>query len=241
MDQLIATMTPGDAVAYRLFRALGSTEQSAELTQLRLAIESVTPADEPNGELKDEYGLILALCAHDPEAISRLLAATRQASFQFNGVVYPKAWFEALAARMRHDPAGAQAAFATARIEVDRFVQSNLANGRMLGLLAMIDAGLGNKQDAVREAQRACELLPAGKMTLDAPIAACNLAVVYAWTGQPDLACATLEQWIARPAGSNLPAQPTYGDLRLNPLWDLLRGNARFVSLTARLAAAPAQ
>ena len=100
----------------------------------------------------------------------------------------------------------------------------------------MIDAGLGDRENALREARRACELLPTGKMTLDAPIAASNLAVVYAWTGQPDLACATLEQWVARPAGSNLPAQPTYGDLRLNPVWEPLRGNPRFAALAARLA-----
>ena len=235
MDRLIATMTPQDSVAYRLFRALGRTEQRADLAPLRAAIASVTAADEPNGEIRDEYSLILALCAHEADAVSRILAATNQSRFLINGVAYPKAWFEALAARMRQDRGAAQAAFAAARLEVDKVVQNDPANGRMLSLLAVIDAGLGNEADATREAQSACELLPAGRMTLDAPVAASNLAVVYAWTDQPDLACGVLEKWVDRPAGSNLPAQPTYGDLRLNPVWDSLRGNARFAALIARL------
>ena len=236
IDQVIATLTPRDSVAYRLFRGLVGMEQRADLAPLRAAISGVAPADEPNGELTDEYGLILALGAHDAAAVFRILAATSQPHFQFNGVVYPKAWFEALAARMRGDSAGAQAAFAAARIEVNRTVRANPTSGRMLSLLAMIDAGLGNQDDAVREGRRACELLPLGQWSLDAPVAANNLAVVYTWTNQPDLACAVLEEWVVRPAGSNLPAQPTYGDLRLNPCWDSLQGNPRFAALTKRLA-----
>ena len=236
LGQLIATLTPRDSVAYRLFRALGRLEQRADLAPLRAGINAITPADEPNGELKDEYSLILELCAHEPDAVSRTLAATSQPRFLINHVAYPKAWFEALAARMRRDRAGARTAFAAARVEVDRAVQADTANGRMLSLLAMIDAGLGNNGDAVREGRRACELIPVEKASVSAPAVASDLAVVYAWTGQPDLACAVLEKWIARPAGSNLPAQPTYGDLRLNPLWDPLQGNPRFAALTARLA-----
>jgi hypothetical protein len=59
---------------------------------------------------------------------------------------------------------------------------------------------------------------------------------VYGWTGQPDLAIRELDQIIGRPAGSNLPAQPTYGDFRLNPLWDPLRKDPRFEALVQRLA-----
>ncbi len=241
MGEVIATMTPRDAVAYRLFRTLGSLERRADLAPLRAGLASLTPADEATGEIIDEYSLFLVLDAHDPDGVSRLLAATAATSFVFNGTAYPKAWFEGLAARMRHDPAGAKTAFASARAEVDRELHARSLNGRMLSLLAVIDAGLGDRENAVREAQQACEALPVEKASLDAPIAAVNLAVVYAWTDQPDLACEVLERWVDRPAGTNLPAQPTYGDLRLNPVWDPLQSNARFAVLTARLAPAPAR
>ena len=69
-----------------------------------------------------------------------------------------------------------------------------------------------------------------------APIVRCNLAVVYAWNGQLDLAISALDQLTNRPAGSNLPGQPTYGDFKRNPLWDPLRGDSRFEKIVASLA-----
>jgi hypothetical protein len=70
----------------------------------------------------------------------------------------------------------------------------------------------------------------------NAAIVRCNLAVVYAWNGQLDLAISELDQLVNRPAGTNLPAQPTYGDFRRNPLWDPLRNDPRFTAIMKRLA-----
>jgi hypothetical protein len=41
---------------------------------------------------------------------------------------------------------------------------------------------------------------------------------------------------VGKAAGTNLPAQLTYGDLRLNPVWDPLRRDRRFTAVTERLA-----
>jgi len=105
-----------------------------------------------------------------------------------------------------------------------------------LSLLAMIDAGLGRQEQAVQEAKHACELETFENFAPNAAIVRCNLAVVYAWNGQLDLAIAALDQLTNRPAGSNLPAQPTYGDFRRNPLWDPLRNDPRFTAIMNRLA-----
>ena len=234
--RMIARVSPKDGVALRLNRAMGSLEARADLAPLRAALRAVTPVEQPQVEVMDRFGLVLALCAHDPEAVSNLLANTPQTNFRIRGIVYPRSWFTALAARLRHDEAGSRAAFALARSEVEQAVQRAPLNGRILGLLAMIDAGLGRQEEAVREARHACELSTVETEGDYAPVVACNLAVVYAWTGQSEAACAVLEEWLQRPAGYSLPAQPTYGDLRLSPLWDPLRGSARFEALLARLA-----
>jgi hypothetical protein len=100
----------------------------------------------------------------------------------------------------------------------------------------MIDAGLGQQEQAVQEAKHACELETFEKFAQNAAIVRCNLAVVYAWNGQFDLAISTLEILVDKPAGTNLPAQPTYGDFRWNPLWDPLRNDPRFAAIMKRLA-----
>ena len=236
LAQLLASMAPKDSLMFRLGRTIGSLEAQADLAPLRAAIHAITPAEQPQEEVMNRYGVTLALCAHDPDAVSALLDRTTQPNIVIRGIGFPKPWFAALAARMRQDEAGAQAAFRLARVEVDRGWQTDPMNGRILGLLAMIDAGLGHRDEAVREALHACELCTVEAASDQAPVVACDLAVVYAWTGQPDLACAVLEEWIKRPAGFALPDQPTYGDFQLNPLWDSLRGYPRFEVLVSQLA-----
>ena len=236
--RIIANMALEDTVAFRLGRTLSSIEEQANLAPLRKTIIDITTIEQPQAEVVNRYALLLALFEHDPEAVSKLLAATTETHFKVGGVSYPKAWFAALVAQMHGDSATAKAAFRLARSEVNEEMQIDPKNGRTLGLLAMIDAGLGFKDEAMREAMHASELCPVETSGDQAPVVACELAVVYAWTGQPDLACDVLEQWIVRPAGYNLPGQPTYGDFRLNPLWDALRGYTRFDALVARLAPA---
>ena len=134
------------------------------------------------------------------------------------------------------EKAAEQAAFAAARLEVEKVVLADASDGRALSLLAMIDAGLGRQEQAVQEAEHARELETFENSGASAPIVRCNLAVVYAWNGQVDFAISELDQLVNRPAGTNLPAQPTYGDFRRNPLWDPLRNDPRFTMIMKRLA-----
>jgi hypothetical protein len=59
---------------------------------------------------------------------------------------------------------------------------------------------------------------------------AVNLAQIYAWTGETDLA---IEQ-IA--SVERVPNLLSYGLLKLHPYWDSLRGDARFEKIVASLA-----
>jgi len=55
------------------------------------------------------------------------------------------------------------------------------------------------------------------------------LGVIYAWSGEKELALAQLQEAI------RLPGYLSYGRLRLHPYWDSLRGDARFEALTKSL------
>jgi hypothetical protein len=106
--------------------------------------------------------------------------------------------------------------------------QPNFAAG--LSLLGIVDAGLGRKKEALNEGRRACEMVPIAKDAIDGTTFAVNLAQIYAWTGEKDLAI----QQIA--AVTRVPNSLSYGFLRLHPYWDSLRGDPRFERLVASLA-----
>jgi len=89
----------------------------------------------------------------------------------------------------------------------------------------MIDAALGRKEDALREGRRAVELLPIARDAWSGANLLTNLAIIYAWVGEKDLAIEQLKNLLP------IPSPVCYGQLRLHPFWDPLRGDPRFEKL----------
>jgi serine/threonine-protein kinase len=235
MQSMIALTPPEKLGILPIERAFAHLEKSADLGPLREAITTQIAAHQLDDEHADTTQMMLALWSHDAAAVSRILSRMHD-PLGWNGIDYPDAWFEAIAARIRGDNNATVKAFAIARPELEKRVVSAPSNGVELSVLAILDAGLGRSQQAIEEGQRACDLAPFKTNSFDAPTVHCNLAVVYAWTGQNDLAIAELSKLLNRPAMGSGIAQPTYGDFRLNPVWDPLRNDARFQALMKRLA-----
>ena len=85
----------------------------------------------------------------------------------------------------------------------------------------------------MREGRRACELLPLSRDALLGAILVTDLAIIYAWTSEKDLA---LEQLAV---SAKTPNGVTYGELKLDPKWDSLRGDPRFEKIVESLAPKP--
>jgi serine/threonine-protein kinase len=147
-----------------------------------------------------------------------------------NGVQFSRAFREGLLARMKGDDAAAHAAFSADRIAQERIVQAQPDYGPAISVLGMIDAGLGRKEDALVEGRRGVELLPVSKDSINGARMIMNLAIIAAWVGEKDLALEQLRQRAQEPAGSS------YGELKLNPMLDPLRGDPRFEKIVASLA-----
>jgi tetratricopeptide (TPR) repeat protein len=235
MQSMIDLTPPEKLGILPIDRAFAHLEKSADLSPLREAITTQRAAHQLDDDHAGQTQMMLALWSHDAAVVSRILSDKHE-PLGWNGVVYPDAWFEAIAARIRGDNNASVKAFAKARPEMERRVVAAPTQGLQLSVLAMIDAGLGHKEQAVQEGKRACELTPFKVNNFDATTVHCNLAVVYAWTAENDLAIAELSTLVDRPAMGSGIAQPTYGDLRLNPLWDPLRSEPRFEALVQRLA-----
>jgi TolB-like protein/tRNA A-37 threonylcarbamoyl transferase component Bud32/Tfp pilus assembly protein PilF len=137
---------------------------------------------------------------------------------------------EGVIARMEHDDEKARSAFTAARAEQERIVQADPQFGPAWCVLGLIDAGLGRREEALREGRRAVELLPAEKDALGGPVMIKYLAMIAAWVGEKDLACKQLAIAV-RP-----PSAISYGQLKLLPFWDSLRGDPRFDKIVASLA-----
>jgi TolB-like protein/Tfp pilus assembly protein PilF/predicted Ser/Thr protein kinase len=175
--------------------------------------------------------LICALAERDAAAATDALSALGEAEIGFGDpVLFNRAFVEGLIARMTNDEHKAQLAFATARAEQEKIVQAQPDFGPPWCVLGLIDAGLGRREEALREGRRAVELLPVEKDAFVGRYLVRYLAVIAAWVGDKDLACEQLAIAI-RP-----PKPVTYGNLKLQPFWDPLRGEPCFENLVASLA-----
>jgi TolB-like protein len=137
---------------------------------------------------------------------------------------------EGVLARLTKDEDKARAAFTAARTLQERAVQDQPDYGPPLCVLGLIDAALGHKEEALREGRRAVELLPVEKDAINGPLMVKYLAMIAAWAGDKDLACEQLAIAV-RP-----PSTVSYGQLKLEPNWDPLRGDPRFEKIAASLA-----
>ena len=126
----------------------------------------------------------------------------------------------------------AQSAFAAARVEQEKSVQAQPDYGPPLCVLGLIDAALGRKEEALREGRRAAELVPIEKDALAGSEMIRFLAIIAAWVGEKNLACEQLAIAIRFPDHPPL----SYGQLKLMPWWDPLRGEPCFEEIVASLA-----
>jgi TolB-like protein/predicted Zn-dependent protease/predicted Ser/Thr protein kinase len=179
-----------------------------------------------------------SLYLRDYDAANRVIAATPAKFAYVHGGQPPESWADGQVARARGDKQKAQSVFAGARKRLDATWETKPKDKEYFELAANLDAGLGRKEDAIREARRAVDLMPIAKDSYWGPLAVANLALVYAWTGERDRALEQLELVAKIPAAMTYPAGVTYGDLRFNPCWDDLRGDKRFDKIVAAAKAA---
>lgn len=219
------TVTPNDSVA-RVARGLAELDSNATVRPAQMAVQQALANNSSDGVKIVDRWFNIALCARDPDDAKRALAAMLQEGVTWGANVRtPRSFCEGLAARVFGDNETAMNAFAGAREEMETVLKKQPDYPEALSALGMIDAGLGRKEDAIREGRRAVELLPVTKDIMTGSELLRNLALIYAWTGEKKLA---IDQIAAALQG---PGHITYGQLRLHPWWDSIRDDPRFEQL----------
>jgi len=229
LDRAVA-LVPKDT-ALRASRAEIELLWHADPRPLASTIRAIIGEDSREAGTIGEFWLEVSLCQRDFDAALRALAALPGvAGCQVETIPFPRAWCEGVVAQMRGDAVAARTAFTSAHNEMSKLVREQPSYPEALCALAMADAALGHKEDAIREGRRAVELLPVTKESIGGSLLIQYLALIYAWTGEKDLAFEQLA------VAARTPGYLSYGELRLHPYFDSLRGDPRFEAIVQSLA-----
>jgi TolB-like protein/Tfp pilus assembly protein PilF len=213
-------------------RAFVELDWKADTQPLHQLIDKIRATNPGATQSIANYWLFCALAERDVAGAKNALIASGENPITLanENVVFNRPFAEGVIARMTNDDAKARSALIAARAEQEKIIQAQPNYGPALCVLGLIDAGLGRKEEALRGGRHAVELLPAKKDALGGMEIVKYLAIIAAWIGDKDLACEQLAIVIRR------PSPISYGQLKLLPFWDPLRGDPRFEKIVASLA-----
>jgi TolB-like protein/Tfp pilus assembly protein PilF len=212
----------------RISPAWIGVEAEANMAPLRAVVDTIEA--EGQSSAAEVFYISFQLALRERDSFAAVHALARIPSESLGRFPFPRTWHDGLLAKLRQDAPAARSAFMTARAEMEKIVHAQPENASALRMLARIDAELGEKEKAIQEGRAACDMVPIAKDALDGVMLITNLACIYALTGEKDLALEQLD------IVSKLPCGPSYGELRLDPEWDPLRGDPRFEKIVTSLA-----
>jgi len=228
LDRMLA-IKPNDAET-KAMRASMELDWKADTQPMHQLIDETRAKSHAAIQSVADSWLYCALAERDAAAAANALAALGENSFGNTIPSYSPRFVEGLIARMTRDDAKARAAFTSARVEQEKLVRDRPDDAGALCVLGLIDAALGRKEEAMREGRRAVEMLPVEKDVTDGTRLIGVLANIAAWVGDKDLACQQLG------VVNRSRRAISYGELKLLPWWDPLRGDPCFEKIVASLA-----
>jgi serine/threonine protein kinase/tetratricopeptide (TPR) repeat protein len=213
-------------------RAFVQLDWKAETRPLHQLIDEVRATNSGATQSIANYWLFCALAERNAAGAKDALIASGENPITLanENVVFSRSFVEGLIARLTNDDAKARSAFTAARLEQQRIIEAQPNYGPALCVVGLIDAGLDRKEQALREGLQAVELLPLKKDAVGGAEIVKYLATIAAWIDDNDLASEQLA------IVTNHPSSISYGQLKLLPFWDPLRGDPRFEQIVASLA-----
>jgi TolB-like protein/regulator of sirC expression with transglutaminase-like and TPR domain len=226
-------ITPNDpdlmAIKACVYQGQGNLQEAAQLLV------------EANAQTKSQFVFRskitqLRLERNYDEAVRLLQTRLTQSHFDSQD---DKGWHQVTLALMRSlagDAAGAKTTAEQARIELEQLFRDKQSDPWLPFLAAWLSqayAVMGEKDSALKEAERAIVLLPQDKTRLTGPALEENLALIQTIFGENSRAISTLAYLLQTPYNGELynPTPLTPALLRLDPFWDPLRADPAFQKL----------
>lgn len=220
-------LTPEWPESYGL-KALLKLRSTGDVAQARSILEQAASRNIRSQDVMMTYAAVIIDGAEGQygDALKRLSRMDRD-RFDRQEFFIPA---ELLKARMYgylKQPRQERMAYEASRGLLEKASREHPEDSRLHGSLGVAYAGLGKKDDAIREGRLAVEQLPIAREAVRGPYRAEELALIYVMVGKYDEAMTTLEQLLT------VPSDLTAVSLRLDPAWAPLRGNPRFQKLVA--------
>ena len=219
-----------DDIETKVARMSIDLDWKADTRSLHRTFDSILATDPDAIKKVADTWLTCALAERDVAAAGRALTALGENPLGNDAVLFGREFCNGVIARMTSNEAKARATFTAARAEQEKIIEAQPNYGPVLCVLGLIDAGLGRKVDALREGRRAVELLPVAKDSVNGAHMIEYYAMTAAWVGDKNLACEQLAKAV------QIPGTLSYGQLKLLPYWDPLRGDPRFEKIVSSLA-----
>ncbi len=217
-------LTPDQPAPYQS-RALNYLKWRGEAAAARRTLESM-PRQDATGSVLAWYRLEV-FERNYRAALEHLDRNTKARLIGVESASYPRDLLHALVYRRLGEPEVARAHFENARLLLERLLPPGKVDARLHITLGLTYAGLGRKDDAVREGRLAVEQYPLASDAFIGPRFLEHLAEIYVMVGDHDAALDQLELLLSIPSDLSVPM------LKISPQWDELRGHPRFEALLA--------
>jgi tetratricopeptide (TPR) repeat protein len=218
------SMAPDLPLAYghkaRIYvQAEGSTEKARAI----LAEAPQNNKSEENGYIVNSLIMLDVFDRNYQEALDQLSLISEDIDDQFNFIPISLRYAEIYGYMDENELA--KKYYGDARSILEAKIQERYEDARFHSALGIAYAGLGRKEDAIREGKLAVELLPVTKEAWRGLFKVEALAKIYVMVGEFDAAIDQLEFLLS------VPGEMTIHLLRLDPVWDPLRDHPRFQKL----------
>jgi TolB-like protein/Tfp pilus assembly protein PilF len=208
-----------------LARKAGVYQAMGELDAADALLKKIRPNPDNVAAIARIYDQAL-LRRRYPEAIALLQTAIERTASIPQRNEY-RLWLGDLQ-RLAGDAAAARTNYTEARLELEQLFAGQSQNLDIMDTLALVCAGLADKEAALKYAEDAVRIMPVSKDALGGRVAEMTRAIVYTRFGDRDRAIPALERLLKLPGGR---PPLTAATLRLNPEFDPLRGDPRFQKL----------
>jgi TolB-like protein/Flp pilus assembly protein TadD len=222
-DRAIALVS--NSFEAKSLRARVEIEWKGDLGMMKNLLASLPPNFESFGMVALERFNICFFERQFNEALNVLWRSPLENLHGQTSTPLPKSFLAAQVYRLIPDTQKARAEYEHALSIAQRALEESPQDSARHALIGLIYAGLGEKEAAIREGNRAMELLPESIDAMDGPVLVVAMARIYAITGEGEKAIDLLQHSLQTPAGL------TMHEITLDPTWDVLRENQRFKAL----------